>query len=487
MLIIGKFVFFIYLFGFCVVFSGSIECGSKSIVSVSVECCSCLVGTGFSRAIKGSMARRSTNNSMSAMMAVSDENSIAQESSPTSISEPSQPVSSQNSSSTTAGELPQDNPALTQAFSRALEESLPGIFAAVRAQVGGSPSSSAHGLVSTATNLGASPSTSYNLSGPPTSTGNLTVPSFISTYCTLDNAQPHVAASTPSFVSQPLHRDGLVRPSWTGGGDSTSLDCLPSSLALPTGSLLPSTSGYPALAKAFVVGPGYAPVPNKLVTKITAGMFIELADLLAENIKAQEIEPQAFLEGRLLVSSSKKRVVEVTDILSWIEAFTIYSLILCQSYPARWTDLSQYKLLIIQTAKRFPGLAWLHYDGAFRKEAAATGLTDWSRMNLDLYNFHTRVVCIESTTTPQPTPLRQSSTETSGPSVKGQNRQRASRFCHSWNDHGHCRWPYGQCRFLHKCESCSGDHPSVKCPYRGGGSASHRERSPPPFVNKRRR
>ena len=191
---------------------------------------------------KESMARRSTNNSMSAMMA-------------TSISEPSQPVSSQNLSSTTAGELPQDNPALTQAFSRALEESLPGIFAAVRAQVGGSPSSSTHGLVSAATNLGTSPSTSYNLSGPPTSTGNLTVPSFISTYCTLDNAQPHVAASTPSFVSQPLHRNGLVRPSWTGGGDSTSLDCLPSSLALPTRNLLPSTSGYPALAKAFVVGP----------------------------------------------------------------------------------------------------------------------------------------------------------------------------------------------------------------------------------------
>jgi hypothetical protein len=69
---------------------------------------------------------------MSAMMAVSDENSITQESSPTSISEPSQPVSNQNSSSTTAGELPQDNPALTQAFSRTLEESLPGIFAAVR-------------------------------------------------------------------------------------------------------------------------------------------------------------------------------------------------------------------------------------------------------------------------------------------------------------------------------------------------------------------
>jgi hypothetical protein len=34
----------------------------------------------------------------------------------------------------------------------------------------------------------------------------------------LDNTQPHVAASTPPFVSQPPHRDGLVRPSWMGGG-----------------------------------------------------------------------------------------------------------------------------------------------------------------------------------------------------------------------------------------------------------------------------
>ena len=118
-------------------------------------------------------------------------------------------------------------------------------------------------------------------------------------------------------------------------------------------------------------------------------------------------------------------------------------------------------------------------------EAAATGLTDWSRMNLDLYNLHTRAGAIESTVTSQSTPPNQSSTGTPGPSTKSQNSHRASRYCHSWNDHGHCRWPYGQCRFLYKCESCRGDHPSVKCPYQGGGSASRRERSPPPFINKR--
>ena len=39
-----------------------------------------------------------------------------------------------------------------------------------------------------------------------------------------------------------------------------------------------------------------------------------------------------------------------------------------------------------------PGKAWLHNDIAFRKEAAASGLADWSRMNLDLYNFNSRLV-----------------------------------------------------------------------------------------------
>ena len=74
-------------------------------------------------------------------------------------------------------------------------------------------------------------------------------------------------------------------------------------------------------------------------------------------------------------------------------------------------------------AKRFLGLAWLHYDGAFRKEAAATGLTDWSRMNLDLYNFHTGAGAIESTVTSQPTlnwdsgPISEESESSQGISV----------------------------------------------------------------------
>ena len=53
--------------------------------------------------------------------------------------------------------------------------------------------------------------------------------------------------------------------------------------------------------------------------------------------------------------------------------------------------MTQYKLLTWQTARQLSGKAWLHYDTAFQKDAAASGLTDWSCMNSDLYNFHTRL------------------------------------------------------------------------------------------------
>ena len=140
------------------------------------------------------------------------------------------------------------------------------------------------------------------------------------------------------------------------------------------------SSTFPNLNRAFVVGPGYAPVPYKIVSKITAGLFVDLADLFPDNIRAHEIEPKACLEGKLAVSGSKKRVIEITDIITWIKAFIIFSMILCHTSPSRWKNLNQYKLLIIQTARRFSDKLRLHYI-AFRKEAAASGSTDWSHMN----------------------------------------------------------------------------------------------------------
>ena len=82
-----------------------------------------------------------------------------------------------------------------------------------------------------------------------------------------------------------------------------------SALSLFDYSLAPSTSSLtsvPSVGKAFVIGPGYAPIPGKLVAKITSGAFVELVDLLAENLCAQEVEPHTYLDGKLLVAPAKK-------------------------------------------------------------------------------------------------------------------------------------------------------------------------------------
>lgn len=82
-----------------------------------------------------------------------------------------------------------------------------------------------------------------------------------------------------------------------------------------------------------MVGPGYSPIAKKLVTKIRLGQFIGMADLLAKNFKVQETEPQKYLDGKPLISSSKKRI-KITNIFKWVEAFMVYMWIFCCAHPS---------------------------------------------------------------------------------------------------------------------------------------------------------
>ena len=147
-------------------------------------------------------------------------------------------------------------------------------------------------------------------------------------------------------------------------------------------------------------------------------------------------------------------------------AFTVYSWILCSAHPSRWQDMTKYKPLILKTSRQFPGKAWLHYDIAFRKDAAASGLVDWSRMNLDLYNFHTRAT------------LLQTSLSSDVPSSASRMLASSPNICRSWND-GTCLWPFGQCHYRHCCEKCAGEHPRDNCPFQASQCHSQHSRSAP--------
>lgn len=239
----------------------------------------------------------------------------------------------------------------------------------------------------------------------------------------------------------------------------------------------PSAASTSVFEQAVRGWPGLFTYPREAGDQDHVGEVHRPRQFARRELKGQETEPQSYLEGKLLVSSSRKIVQEITDIVTWVEAFTVYmySWIFCSAHPSRWQDMTQYKLLILKTSHQFLGKAWLHYDIAFRKDAAASGLADWSCMNLDLYNFHT---CLPPQSQTSQRPSTSASSSSSGAF--------SSNFCRSWN-HGTCLWPFGQCQFRHPCERCEGDHPRVNCPFLASKPHNQGARSSSPPRSKRQR
>ena len=127
--------------------------------------------------------------------------------------------------------------------------------------------------------------------------------------------------------------------------------------------------------QSFVVGPGFSPVPPKLVNQIVAGKYVDLSELLAANLEHSKSEPQLLMDGRLVLTAPpKKHHRRVEDIASWMEAFTIFSQVLTSNFPHRWRDLTLYKPLILCTYRHFNGRVWHAYDQAFREHAAPQSL-----------------------------------------------------------------------------------------------------------------
>ncbi len=123
-----------------------------------------------------------------------------------------------------------------------------------------------------------------------------------------------------------------------------------------------------------------------------------------------------------------------------VQAFSIYTLVLLSCCPWWAVDLLKYQLLILRTQAQFGGQVWLNYDEAFRRDAAARDVTDWSWMHVEVYNFHTASTRLPATSTTRTLP--------------------ESSICRSWSA-GRCISSHAFCRYLHV-----GDTPCCCCPHR---------------------
>ncbi len=172
-------------------------------------------------------------------------------------------------------------------------------------------------------------------------------------------------------------------------------------------------------------------------------------------------------------------------------------------HPSRIPELIAYQATIVRASQDYAGLAWVRYDSAFRRQAALTGLTRWSAINLTLYTLcfagsartatrceicfatthHTKECAQQGNLDPgvrgHPKEIEKavlSLTASAGPLAavpprgSGPVRSPSGQACHLWNDN---RCTFRHCRHSHVCINCGGGHPAMACPGAGSQPTPH--------------
>ena len=136
----------------------------------------------------------------------------------------------------------------------------------------------------------------------------------------------------------------------------------------------------------------------------------------------------------------------------------------------------QYMLLILRTFRQYAGLVWQRYDVAFREQAAASKLTDWLQIDVQLFNFHAAGATARNV---------RGGPNTSGDEPRG--NQRSIIQCTSWNS-GKCMAPTANCKFSHSCSTCTGGHRRIDCSEsQESPREKRRSRSPSPASHKHKK
>jgi hypothetical protein len=193
-----------------------------------------------------------------------------------------------------------------------------------------------------------------------------------------DSIPSHPTTSSASAPGNLSVSQGMFHVSTTCGSVAEASSSFPPQASLsvfnPTDDI-PSVTPASNIVRNRNLGPentfSLGPIPPMLVSRILSGAFIELPELLPQNLGSSASD---------------------MDIPSWTECFSTYILVVITFRPHRARDLLEYMMLIIRTAKRFDGRAWSQYDRAFRREAEVNNLQDWSVVRTDLYNFHTSAI-----------------------------------------------------------------------------------------------
>ena len=238
----------------------------------------------------------------------------------------------------------------------------------------------------------------------------------------------------------------------------------------------------------FVLSEALPVVPAKLVKRILRGEYVDMSELLSDNLEAER--RRALSE----MGESGPRVSrrEVPDLLSWLKCFSLYAAIVASQYPGKTRDLWAYQALMIEEERRCGGKGWRLYDAGFRQQIRSLESAEFGRLNQSLYatsflayrsGARSCSHCLQADhhsgecalypgygrpagRVREPTGERR---ESGWAAEMAKRRRRGA--CFAWND-GAC--VAASCRFEHVCSRCHGGHRRSSCgsgvPASGGGA-----------------
>ena len=285
------------------------------------------------------------------------------------------------------------------------------------------------------------------------------------------------ASQTASPITTPAQNHSTA-----SSGAATTTTPLPVNPPLPQ---LPQTSSNAGV----ILSPAAEPFPRKLVDKVKSGQFVEMRELLADNITLlSQLEAIQGVPPLQILGGARPRLREVSSLSTWCYCFLGYAAILTSDPTTR--DQLAYARLIIREALRHRGSGWLDYDRAFRQQASADPSLRWNTLlpalqASTMLSFgpgqgamfctlcrgvdHTRTQC--ALLSLHPPANRPPNTPPTTPKRKSDN------ICISWN-RGLCIFP-GICGYRHVCATCHLPHKARDCSKTPDGSIYKQQRGPP--------
>ena len=183
------------------------------------------------------------------------------------------------------------------------------------------------------------------------------------TSCVSNHTLPPGSSLTTGIIPPAIAAMSLIGASASASQTPSSSNLVAATAAMtPTDSVsLPPKTGD---GEPFHLASSFAPIPAKLVKRIQKLEYVDLRELLPDNLALSE-KLEALPARSALAPTPEHR--EITKIVTWVSCLASYIAIVAQTHPERVCDMLAYMRLMVREGHKHGGTGWLKYDCIFRK------------------------------------------------------------------------------------------------------------------------